>query len=185
MKAAEEAGAPPVRHGPAARAEAWFVGLNKGVIVLMMASMIGLVFTNVVTRYLFKYSIVWAEELSQFLMVWIVFLGAGLAFREGRHVAVEFFLDRMPARLRGLVRHGIFWGLAAFLVMLAVLGARYAQFAIEQETPVLNISYAIPYACIPVGACLFLAHLLLVRADFLAGRYETPESLESVIDEGV
>lgn len=158
--------------------ETALVAWNRRAIVLMMATMVALVFANVVMRHGFRHSLVWAEELSQLLMVWIVFLGAGLALREGRHVAVEFFLDRMtPARRHG-VRSAIFYALAAFLVALLVLGVRYVLFAIGQETPVLNLPYALAYACLPLGALLCLAHLLLVREEFIAGRFEPPENLE-------
>ncbi len=165
------------------RIEAGFVSVNRWLIVVMMAAMVALVFCNVISRYVLRVSIVWAEELSQYLMVWIVFLGAGLAFREGRHVAVEFFQDRMGSRLRRGVRSAIVVGIAAFLAGLVVLGIRYALFAADQETPVMNISLAIPYLCIPIGAALFLAHLLLVCRAFIDGRVETPESLESGADE--
>lgn len=165
------------------RIEAGFVRLNRWLIIIMMAAMVALVFANVISRYGLRQSIVWAEELSQYLMVWIVFLGAGLAFREGRHVAVEFFQDRMGARWRRRLRGVIVAGIALFLVVLVVLGIRYAAFAADQETPVMNISLAIPYACIPIGAALFLAHLLLVSRAFINGHFETPESLEAGTDE--
>ena len=35
---------------------------NRGLIVAMMAAMVALVFTNVVSRYIFNISIIWAEE---------------------------------------------------------------------------------------------------------------------------
>lgn len=158
--------------------EARFVAWNRRAIVLMMASMVALVFANVVMRHGLRQSLVWAEELSQLLMVWIVFVGAGLALREGRHVAVEFFLDRMTPARRHWARTVIFYALASFLIALLVLGLRYVLFAIGQETPVLNLPYALAYACLPLGALLCLAHLLLVREEFIAGRFAPPENLE-------
>ncbi len=180
-QAEPDAGA--LQHRTLGRFETGLVAANRAIIVIMMVGMVGLVFINVLSRYLLNTSIVWAEELSQFLMVWIVFLGAGLGFREGRHVAVEFFQDLLPVQLRHRVRVGIFVGLVLFLLGLLVLGLRYAHFAADQQTPVLNISYAIPYLCLPLGALLFLCHLWLVRDDFIAGRVEAPENLESSMAE--
>ena len=71
------------------RLERAFVRLNQGLVMLMMMAMAALVFTNVVTRYLFGFSLNWAEEASRYLMIWVAYLGAGLAMREGRHVAIE------------------------------------------------------------------------------------------------
>ncbi len=176
-----EADRPPER--AIGRIESLFVRANRAVIVVMMVVMVALVFTNAVSRYVFSYSIVWAEELTQYLMVWIVFIGAGLAFREGRHVAVEVFQDRLPARPRLFVRKLILALLVLFLLALTALGLRYVMFAAGQETPVMNISYSIPYLCMPVGAVLFLIHLWQMRREYLDGRYEIPESLEAFVDE--
>jgi len=72
------------------RLENGFVLVSRAIIGLMMLAMFGMVFTNVVTRYGFGFSIGWAEEVSSFLMIWVTYLGAGLAMREGRHVDAPF-----------------------------------------------------------------------------------------------
>ena len=77
-------------------AEAAFVRGNEVVVVLMGAVMVVLVVANVFCRYVLGFSVTWAEEFSQYLMVWIAFLGGGLALRQGRHVAVEMLQDLLP-----------------------------------------------------------------------------------------
>jgi len=163
--------------------EAWFLRINQALVIGMMAIMVALVFANVVSRYVFGYSIIWAEELSQYLMVWIAFIGAGLALREGRHVAVELLQDRVSAVVRRIIRTLVAALLAAFFVAVAILGFRFAHFAIEQETPVLNISLAIPYLCVPLGALLLLGHLCCIRREYIAGNLDIPETLESSVEE--
>ncbi|HEX2216516.1 MAG TPA: TRAP transporter small permease [Xanthobacteraceae bacterium] len=156
-----------------------FKRINGAVLVAMMAIMVALVFANVVGRYGFDRSFIWAEELSQYLMVWVTFLGGGLALRQGRHVAVELLQSAAP----GNVAHGMrmFVALATiiFLLVLAVLGFQLAAFTWQQETPAMNISAGIPYLAVPVGALIFLAHFLLMFRDFVAQRYDPVESLEA------
>ena len=77
---------------------------NRAVVFAMMAVMTTLVFINVIARYLFNFSIIWAEEISQYLMIWIAYLGAGLALREGRHVALELLHDRLTPVLTRRLR---------------------------------------------------------------------------------
>jgi TRAP-type C4-dicarboxylate transport system permease small subunit len=163
------------------RFEAAFVRANQALIVAMMAVMIALVFTNVVCRYVLNFSIVWAEELSQYLMVWIAFLGAGLAMREGRHVAVEMLQDLLPARAAHATRIVVGALVIVFLVVLTVLGFRFAWFAREQETPVMTIPLAIPYLAVPLGALVFAAHFALMFREYVAKRFEAPESLEAEV----
>ena len=94
--------------GPLAVLERAFVRVNQWLVVALMGSMAMLVFVNVITRYVFNFSIIWAEEFSQYLMIWIAYLGAGLALREGRHVAVEMLQDRCP-RCLGAGCAGCIW----------------------------------------------------------------------------
>ena len=162
-----------------ARFDLWFKRINAGVVVAMMALMVALVFANVVSRYLFNRSFIWAEELSQYLMVWVTFLGAGLALRQGRHVAVEMLQDALPGPIGRAMRFLVAVLVIAFLVVLAILGFQIVLFAWEQETPAMNISAGIPYLAVPVGALLFLAHFLLMFRDFIDKRFDPVESLEA------
>ena len=66
-----------------------------------------LVFTNVVSRYLFNYSIIWVEELTRDMMVWVGFIGSGLVLRYGAHIAVEVFQDLLPTPAARALRAAI------------------------------------------------------------------------------
>ncbi len=104
------------------RTERVFVRANQAFIGAMMVTMFALVFTNVVTRYGFGFSIAWAEEVSGFLMIWITYIGAGLALRQGRHVAIELFQDMLPPRMCRAVRTVLGMGIVGFFAFLAYLG---------------------------------------------------------------
>jgi TRAP-type C4-dicarboxylate transport system permease small subunit len=126
-----------------------------------------------------QFSIIWAEELSQYLMVWMVFLGAGLAFRQGRHVAVEMLQDVLPGPVGRLMRWTVVVASAGFLLALTILGARYAAFGAAQLTPATQIPASIPYSAVPVGAALFLFHLIMVAPAFVAKSFEDIGSLDA------
>ena len=161
------------------------VAVNRWIVIAMMAVMATLVFMNVVSRYIFNHSIIWAEEVSQYLMVWVAFLGAGLALRQGRHVAIEILQDRLPSTARRMTRHLVALLLIVFMGVLIVLGFQFARFAWDQETPVLNIPLGIPYMAVPIGALLLLIHLFFLYRAYIDGRYDVPENLEAEIDEEV
>jgi len=149
------------------RVERVFVVLNQGLVMLMMMAMAALVFTNVVTRYVFGFSLNWAEESSRYLMIWVTYLGAGLAMREGRHVAIEYLQGLLPERLAPVARAVIALLILAFMVALGILGAQIAQFAWRQRTPVLGLPQGAVYLAIPIGAGLFVVHFLVVLRDYL------------------
>jgi C4-dicarboxylate transporter DctQ subunit len=50
--------------------------LVESLIILGASTIVAIVTTEVVLRYLFSHSLIFTEELSRYLMVWIVFLGS-------------------------------------------------------------------------------------------------------------
>ena len=164
------------------RLEQVLVTANRAIVFLMMAVMATLVFTNVITRYIFNFSIIWAEEVSQYLMVWIAYLAAGLALRQGRHVAIEMFQDRLRAPLGRALRAAIAGMILVFLAVLTVLGFQFVAFAWIQETPVLNISLGIPYLAVPIGAMLFVLHLLFVFRGYVQKQFEPVHVLDELAE---
>jgi TRAP-type transport system small permease protein len=168
---------------PESRFERYFVAANRGIIFLMMAVMATLVFVNVVARYAFNFSIIWAEEVSQYLMIWIAYLGAGLALREGRHVAVEMLQDRLPTALGRKLRMAVGGLVLIFLGVVTVLGFQFAAFVWSQETPVLNISLGIPSLAIPIGTLLFALHLMLMFRNYVGKQYVPGQILEDLSGE--
>jgi TRAP-type C4-dicarboxylate transport system permease small subunit len=165
---------------PESRFERYLVAANRAIVFAMMAVMATLVFVNVVARYVFNFSIIWTEEVSQYLMIWIAYLGAGLALREGRHVAVEMLQDRLPTSLGRRLRMAVGGLVLIFLGVVTVLGFQFAAFVWNQETPVLNISLGIPSLAIPIGTLLFALHLILMFRNYVGKQYAPGQILEDL-----
>ena len=149
-----------------------YVRANRVLVGALMVAMFVLVFTNVVTRYGFGFSLAWGEEVARFLMIWVTFLGAGLALREGRHVAIEILQDRLPAPARRWLRLALAVLILAFLAFLAVLGAQFVAFGWDKIMMATQMSRGIPYLAIPLGAAMFALHLVLIFRRFLERDWE-------------
>ncbi|UFJ40779.1 TRAP transporter small permease [Brevibacillus humidisoli] len=72
-------------------------------IALSLAFMAVLVFGNVVLRYLFNSGITWSEEMSRFLFVWLVFLGAIGALKDNMHLGMDIVVNLLPRKGKKLV----------------------------------------------------------------------------------
>ena len=68
----------------------------NGVIVVSLALMVIMVFSNVVLRYLFNSGITVSEELSRFLFLWLIFVGSIVVMRERGHLGVDSLIVRLP-----------------------------------------------------------------------------------------
>src|SRR6187549_2252422 len=78
--------------------ERWFLAANKWVLILLLAAMAIIIFTNVAMRYLTSQSLEWGEEVARHMMIWLTFLGAGPVLRYGGHIAVENLQDALPPK---------------------------------------------------------------------------------------
>lgn len=159
-----------------------FIGLNKWALILLLSAMSVLIFTNVSLRYLTNHSIPWAEEVARHLMIWMVFLGAGLTLRYGGHVAIGNLMERLPTRGQQILRGFIALSLLAFFILMAKIGYDYAMRMRFQRTPATRIPFSYVYAAIPIGFALLAAHLLLVVREYvLENRFkrsaDAPEDL--------
>jgi TRAP-type C4-dicarboxylate transport system permease small subunit len=143
-----------------------------------------LVFINVVTRYVFGFSFATTEEISTFLMIWITYIGAGLALREGRLAAIDLFQDLLPEKIRLATRAMIGVIILIFFSILAYYGAKMVQFGWAQETWATQIPRGIPYLAVPIGAALFGLHLILMFREWLDKNwYESPVKDEIDMEE--
>lgn len=141
-----------------------FCRINGYAVGAMLFVMLVLVFVNVVCRYFLHVSFGWIEEVSRYLMIWIVFLGAGLGLREGMHVAVTLFVDIAgPARPHLLKAAWI--GTFVFFAALGWYGYEYAMFAARQRSAMLQLPMWSIYLAVPIGSLFTLIHMLLALRD--------------------
>jgi len=140
---------------------------NRWLVIVILTAMALMVFANVVLRYTTDQSILWVEEVSRYLMIWLTFLGAGLVLRYGGHIGIDSLQKSFPqygVALRLLILAIVI----AFCAALTWIGVQYADRTWSQTTPVLGIPVGFVYSAMPAG---FL--LLLLHAGFMAKGYVT------------
>jgi C4-dicarboxylate transporter DctQ subunit len=115
-----------------------------------------LLFVNVVLRYVFLAPINWAEELTLYLMVWIVFVGGSVAVRTRGHIAIDLLpLLLSPANRRRLAIGVALAALAFFSVFCWYSGQHVLRVrSIGQTTPVMGAPMWLAYLAMPVGSLL-------------------------------
>lgn len=137
-----------------ARAEAAVLGL-------LVLSMTGVTLAQVVARYLFGTPLIWSEEAARYLFVWVSMIGAALAVHHRSHYALTALTERLPTSARRVTGAAAFLVSAAFLSVLLATGINETRQAHLQDAATLPLRMSLPYAALPVGAALMLAHLLL------------------------
>jgi TRAP-type C4-dicarboxylate transport system permease small subunit len=146
-----EAG-PRAHRGSVAR---WFDRTIEGGVVGAFLVFVALTFGQVVLRYVFGRPLTWSEEVSRYLFVWVVFVGAGVAARHRGHIALDFLVSRFPPRPRRAVAMvmGVL-SLAMLLLVFVWYGWTLTLVSMRQESPATGVPVGYATLAIPVGGLL-------------------------------
>lgn len=108
---------------------------------------------NVLGRNLFHHSFTWAEEVTQFTIVWITFVGSSYAARIGAHIRISTLSDVLGQRGRKILMIVVSAGTAALMFYLGWYAYLYvAKLAeIKKQTLGLQIPLYLIMLWVPVG----------------------------------
>ena len=112
-------------------------------------------------RYVVGAALPWPEEISGYLLVWISFTGAYLALRDGGHISLDLFVDKLRGRAYAMVRTAIDGLVAGFLILLSWLSIR--MIAIVGNTPLetVDLTQGVFMASIPISSIAMTLALLV------------------------
>ncbi len=113
-------------------------------------------FTQVVCRFVLQVPAVWTEEVARMSFVWLIFLGAAIAVKEGTHLTLDMVTAAMPPRMRTLMQY---WVLGLILVLSGVIfyaGYSYCMRSMGKTAVTLPIPSNCVYAAVPIAAALMI-----------------------------
>jgi C4-dicarboxylate transporter DctQ subunit len=170
----------PARESVLTRANSLLDWLEVNFIGAALIMAAGLLFVNVVLRYVFLAPIGWAEEFSLYTIVWIVFIGGSVAIRTRGHIAIDLLMLVLPAQGRRLLL--IFVGLVT-LVFLAVFFYYSGLHVLRtkssgQVMPALQAPMWLAYLAMPVGSVLMFLRTLQMLLKTLRSDAETPHAMD-------
>lgn len=131
----------PPTANPAPPPTAKALALEDWLVVLIMAALALITFTNVLLRYFTDTSFAWTEEISIFLMIVLAMVGGSSAVARDQHIRIEFFSGNGSAqRRRRLARLGALMTALLFTV-LAVLSVRlvWDDWRYEETSPGIGV----------------------------------------------
>jgi TRAP-type C4-dicarboxylate transport system permease small subunit len=127
-------------HRGAIALSATLLGLCRVMLVVMTAVIVALV----TSRYFFSYSFPWAEELTRFLLIWMVMLAAALIQRRDDHIRVDFLAEKLPPRARAVVALVLRLLIIDLLLLLIRYGWTSALGMYITRAPALGVSMTWP-----------------------------------------
>ncbi len=138
---------------------------------ILLAGMVIIVFSNVIFRYFLNAALAWSDEVSRFMLIWLVFLGAVIAYMRNDHLGLDILVKYLPPLASRLL---VVLADLLVLFILAVmtqggLSMTTDSFSSGWVSAAVSMPYGFVYMVAPISTILmFLEGLLKLASDISA-----------------
>lgn len=149
------------------------------VLVAMFATMVAVIFYQVIMRYIFNNSSSWSEEFGKFLFVWLSWLGISIGARRGEHIKITMLTDKLPFKAAQWVN------ILSEIILIAICGvtARYSVMLVITQYNVhyagIKISMSWGYLAVLAGCVLMCIRCMASIYSSLYAIGEGPKEIET------
>ncbi len=149
--------------------------IESALVSSCLGGMVILVLIQIFLRNFYNSGIVGSDSLVKHLVLWVGFLGAGLATREKSHIRIDIASRILPDKIKSIAQ--IVVDIFSVVVCLGLVYASYSFVSIEygagETIPFLQIPVWVMELIIPVGfliiALRFMLQLVLNISTFAKG----------------
>lgn len=131
-------------------------------LVAMFVVMVGIIFFQVIMRYVFNNSLSWSEELGKFLFVWLSWIGISIGHKRKEHIKITLLVDKFPHKLKKLTEA------ISELILIVICGITMyygvVMINIQKNVPYagIKISTSWGYLSLVLGCGLFIIRSILI-----------------------
>jgi TRAP-type C4-dicarboxylate transport system permease small subunit len=166
---------------------------NKVLEVLVgiaLAAMTLLIFLQVLVRFVFanlniQFSVPWTEELSRYLMIWAIFIGAALVARRADALAVEALVHAVPAVAGRALKFCAHLMALVFYGCVFYVGLQWAEFGKSETAPVLGVPMLWVYSSMSVGAALSIVNAVVLLVETVLEKKDILDVIDYEMEEAL
>jgi TRAP-type transport system small permease protein len=144
----------------------WLLVATVGILVVPVSLQIISRYTQLIPPY------IWTEELSRFLFIWMVMLGAMIGIREGTHFEVDVWPELGP-RGNALLRIVSHLFVLLFALVFLYWGTQFVRFGWDQTSELAELPMIFIFLAWPIAGAtwlLFTGEVFLDNYRILTGR---------------
>lgn len=136
--------------------------VEEGALIVSFFITVGLVFIQVIMRYIFNSSLSWSEELTRFIFVWQVWMGTSIAAKRNNHIRVEILSNAVKGK--GKIIYDLFGDLLVLLFTIFLvysgIGVVGRMLRLGTVLPAMQIPMAAMYISLPVSSVCVSVRLI-------------------------
>ncbi|MDI7259360.1 MAG: TRAP transporter small permease [Thermodesulfobacteriota bacterium] len=133
-------------------------------VIAALSAMTLLYSLSIISRYITKTSMPWADELVTFLFIWATFLGTSIGVKRGAHLGVSVLQASLPPKLQKYLAIVITLCCVFTCAVLAWHGIRmvHLQFSMGQRSSQLGVPIFLVGLAVPIGLLLSILRFIQV-----------------------
>lgn len=145
---------------------------EKWFLIISLIAMVLITFMQVVLRW-FGHATVWAEELSRYIMLYQVWVGAAYAVHEDAHISITSLIGKFTGNKRKKIDLIVLAIWLVFSIWLTVEGVVLVKeiSVMNQVSSAMRIPMTVPYASVPIGCALMSIRIVQKIAEKLSADY--------------
>ena len=112
----------------------WLAKTESGLLVFLLFLMVFLAFGQVLLRNFLNSGLLWTDIFLRQLVLWVGFLGASLAVRERRHIAIDVLPQFLPDTYKPFIQVLVNVSAGLITVFLTIASWKFVQLEMEFAT---------------------------------------------------
>jgi len=136
--------------------------LETALVTILLALMILMAFSQIVLRNFFSSGIDWSDALVRYLVVWVTFVGAAIATREGKHITFDLLSRWLTGTGTTVIQALSNFFSAVICSLLTVAAAKFIWFEAQMgSTAFLDLPVWVPELIMPIAFGLMTLRFLM------------------------
>lgn len=130
--------------------------ITNTVVVILFAIVVVVVSAQVFSRFVVHLPISWADEMSRFAFVWLIYVGGAVTIRDGRNVCFDLFLDSLKGKKWKVMFTLVTLVSLLFLILMTYFGILVCKVEMSETSPIMHWPMHIVTLAIPLGGVLMM-----------------------------
>lgn len=137
--------------------------LCMGTLVVLVC----IVFFQVFTRYVLKFTPRWSEETSVILLIWLGFITMAIGVKKGMHLSISAIVDLFPKPVRKVIYYFDELAVMIFGIILFIYGKDLSVATMSSTMPATQLPSGVLYAILPVSGALIIIYTIIRIFDLI------------------
>ena len=140
--------------------------LCMGTLVILVC----IVFMQVFTRYVLKFTPLWSEETSVILLIWLGFITMAIGVKKGMHLSISAVVNLLPKSFQKVIFYFDELAVMLFGVILFIYGKDLAEQTMSSTLPATQLPEGVLYSILPISGFLIIIYTIVRIIDLILNK---------------